>query len=140
MKNNKWIWRTLTILLTLVILIGVAGAGFRMGLMQGANMPRFANGETTRLPSFEPMHGFENNFDKQQGRDPHMMQGFGNRGFGRGHGGFFSPLFGFVHLILLGGLIWLGYKLIKNSGWRITHVTQPAPAGSETPSVDEKKE
>ncbi len=156
MKSKKWIWVTLTILLTLIVLVGVAGASFRMGAMQGANLARNADGLPAGHPPIGPMHNFEKNFNDQQGRNPHMMQGFdqrggpgmmqgfGHRGFGRGFGGFFSPLFGLVHLLLLGGLIWLVFILIKNSGWRITRVAQtapvPSPAASETPSVDEKKE
>ena len=153
MKSKKWIWVTLTILLTLVVLVGVAGAGFRMGVMQSASLTRNANVTAAQFPPFGQMRGFENNPNGQRGGDPHMMQGFGpgndprmmqgfgQRGFGRGgHGGFFPPLFGLVHLILLSGLIWLGFTLVKNSGWRITRVAQPAPVVNEAPSVDEKKE
>lgn len=144
MKSKKWIWVTLTILLTLIVLAGVAGAGFRMGVMQSANLARNADGTTSQFPPFGYMHGFEGNFNNQRGDNPLMMQGFGHDGpghggFERGRGGFFSPLFGLVHLIVLGALIWLGYKFVKNSGWRLTRVAQPAPGTSEA-SIEEKKE
>jgi hypothetical protein len=144
MKNNKWIRVTLTILLTVLVLAGVAGAGFRMGVMQSANLTRSADGITQPFPAFGHMRGFDN----QPGGQPGMMQGFDQRGgpemmrgFDRGgrggHGGFFSPIFGLIKLAVLGLLLWLGFKFVKNSGWRLTRtVATPAP-GVE---VEEKKE
>jgi hypothetical protein len=29
--------------------------------------------------------------------------------------------------VFLGGLIWLGYTLVKNSGWRLVKTPTPAP-------------
>jgi hypothetical protein len=70
-------------------------------------------------------------------------QGFDNRGGDRRGGmSFFPPIFGLIHLVVLGLLIWLGYKFVKNSGWRLTRVAaSPAPVASETSSVEveEKK-
>ncbi len=142
MKINKWIRVTLTILLTLIVLAGVAGVSFRMGAMQNAV---FAGNDERMAQRFQPfghMQGFEDNFNNQR-NDPRMMQGFDRGDFGRGRGGFFSPLFGLVKLAVLGALLWLGFKFVKNSGWKLTRVqASPAPAASETPSVeaDEKKE
>lgn len=140
MKNKKWLWITLTTLLTLIVLVGVAGAGFRMGVIQNGNLLRNADGTTSQFPPFGHMHGFEGNFNNQPGGNPHMMQGFGHGGLGRGgfergRGGFFSPLFDLIKLAMLGALLWLGFKFVKNSGWRLTRTETPAPAASETPSV-----
>lgn len=116
MKTNKWIWWTLTIVLTLIVLAGVGFAGFRMGMTQAVNLPdsmAFMNGHA---------HGF----------DGHKMHGGFDHGFG-GRGGFpfFSPLFGLIRLAVLGGLIWLGYTFIKRSGWRVVKTA---------PVVEEKKD
>lgn len=144
MKINKWIRVAFTILLTLLVLAGVAGAGFRMGVMQSANLARNTNGTASQMPPFGHMREFDGNFNNQQGGNPHMIQGFGHSGSGRGgferggRGGFFSPIFGLFHLAVLAALIWLGYKLIKNSGWRITREAQTAPA--EVEPEDVKKE
>ncbi len=144
MKNKKWLMYTLGILLTLIVLAVVGGVGFRIGAMQNNTFvhpmmngagPAFERGfGNGQMPNFHPQ-GFE-------GRDFHD-RGF-ERGQRGGRGGFFSPIFGLLHLIVLGALLWFGYKFIKNSGWRLTRdaVSTPAPAVSETPSVDvnEKKE
>jgi len=159
MKNRKWLTYTLGILLTLVVLGVVGAVGFRLGTMQNASfahpsfkqnfegaMPRnFQNGD---MP--QRMQGnFHSNggYQGMQG-DPHN-QGFDNRGFNRGGGhrggmSFFPPIFGLIHLLLLGLLLWVVYKLVKNSGWRLTRVAAaPAPVVSPTPNVEnveEKKE
>ena len=140
MKNNKWIRVALTILFTLIVLVGVAGAGFRIGAMQSAILVRTADGTASQMPSFGHMQGFDGNFNNPHGDSSRMMQDFGHGGFERGgRGGFFSPLFGLIRLAVLGALLWIGYKFVKNSGWRITRA---APAGNETSSVEvgEKKE
>ena len=165
MKNRKWLTYTLGILLTLAVLAVVGAVGFRIGTMQNASfahpsftqnfdggpqsMPRnFQNGG---LPP-RMQENFHNNGGPQgmQG-NPHN-QGFNNHGnnFGfdrRGGMSFFPPIFGLIHLALLGLLIWVVYKLVKNSGWRLTHVAaSPAPAVSAIPNVEsveveeEKKE
>jgi hypothetical protein len=66
------------------------------------------------------------------------MDRFGS--FGGMRGGFF-PFFGLVgglfRLALLAGLIWLGYTLIKRSGWQLVKST-PAPkdeGGGDAPSA-----
>ena len=141
MKNKKWLTYTLGILLTLIVLAAVGGVAFRIGAMQNNTFVHpMMNGAG---PAFE--RGFGNgqmpNFHQQgfEGRDFH------GRGFERGgRSGFFSPIFGLLHLIVLGALAWFGFKFIKNSGWRLTRDAAPAsaPAVSEAPSaeVDEKKE
>ena len=163
MKNNKWLNYTLGILLTLVVLVVVAGAGFRTGMMQNASFarPAFAHnfdGGPQSMRGNQPGN-FQNNDGQQsmQGNfhdngGPQSMQGGNsrNKGFGNDRGGmnFRSPLFGLIHVALLGLLGWFGYTLVKKSGWRITRVAATesaaaaAPVVEETPSVDieEKKE
>ena len=153
MKSKKWLWVTLSILLTLVVLVGVAGMSFRMGAMQGTGWIQGTNGIS--MP-FGHMREFEQNYRGQPGNQPsygpgmmqgsgqrgdqRMMQEFGRGGFKRGHGGFFQPLFGLIRLAVLGALLWLAYKWIKNSGWRLTRDPAPAPLAAEAPGVGEKKE
>jgi hypothetical protein len=145
MKNRKWLTYTLGILLTLLVIAGVGMAGFRMGVMQSAKLVRNADGTKEQIQPFGHMRGFENKINNQPGGNPRMMQGFDQGGFGRGgfergRGGrhFFSPIFSLIHIALLGLLLWFGFKLVKNSGWRLTRT----PAASETPKVEaeEKKE
>lgn len=139
MKNTKWIWRILAVLLALVVLAGVGFAGFRIGMMQSVNLPDGMNFGWHSFDGNSP-HGFS-----------HDMRGFDHgRDFGgRGGFSFFSPIFGLIRLAVLGGLIWLGYTLVKRSGWRLVNVNSaqassaPAPAAvEESPSAqeDEKKD
>jgi len=136
MKNNKWFTYTLGTLITLVVLTTVAGISYGLGM--------------TRNPAFLMRPGFRNNFSKPSQEKPRNssenriyqtmpgnphdgFDGFKgkdgdnfNQGFDRhrnDHRGgmlFFAPLFGLVHLILFGFLLWGAYKLVKNSGWRLT--------------------
>lgn len=141
MKNKKWLTYTLGFVLTLIVLAVVGGVAFRIGAMQNNTFAHpMMNGA---VPAFG--HGFDGgqmpNFHQQgfEGRDFH------DRGFDRGgRGGFIYPIFGLIKLVVLGALLWFGYKLVKNSGWRLTRDAVPAsaPAASEPPSVevDEKKE
>jgi hypothetical protein len=132
MKNKKWLWWTLTILLTLVVLAGVAFAGFRFGVMQSVNLT--AEGTTAFM--FHHGRGFDHGMPKEFG----MLHGFERgHGFGgRGGFGFFSPLFGLFHIAVVGGLIWLAYTFIKRSGWRVVNVN--AQQASPTPEVVEAEE
>ena len=153
MKNKKWLTYTLGILLTLVILAAVSGVGFRIGMMQNASFTRAMDGmgrsplthnfegERSQTMQGNPHQGVDN-FQDRQG-DPHN-RGFDNRGNDR-RGGmpFFSPIFGFIRIVMLGLLLWIGYKFVKKRGWRLTReAASPAPTANETPSVDieEKKE
>ena len=143
MKNRKWLTYTLGTLLTLIVLAAVGGAGFRAGMMQNASFAR---------PAFT--HDFDNMPQAMQGNiqgngNPHAMQGdfrqqgFDNRSNDRRDGGrsFFSPIFGLIHLALLGSLGWFGYKFVKKSGWRITRETaSAAPVAAEAVSVEVEEE
>lgn len=139
MKTNKWIWRVLAVLLTLAVLAGVGFAGFRVGVVQGANLT---------AEDFSTMfaHGRGFDGDMMNGGFDHGRSNFGGRdGFGgRGGFGFFGPLFGLFHLAVLGGLVWLGYTLIKRSGWRVVNVNASQPvapaAASAEPEAEEKKD
>ena len=157
MKSRKWLTYTLGILLTLVVLAVVGGAGFRIGMTQNASFARpsfardFANMPKPMQENFQGNgnpHTMQQDFRDNGG--PQTMQrnpqnrGFDNMGRDRRDGGisFRSPIFGLIHLIVLGLLLWVGYKFVKNSGWRLTRAqASPAPAASETPNVEieEKK-
>lgn len=129
MKNTKWIWRVLAVLLTLIILAGVGFAGFRLGSMHNFSL---ANGT-----SFMPSHGHGFN-----GAEMGQMRGFDH---GRGGFSFFSPIFGVLRLAVWAGLIWLVFTLVKRSGWRVVNVNAnqtavPAPAPGvvqESPSAED---
>jgi hypothetical protein len=152
-KNRKWLTYTLGILLTLAVLAVVGAVGFRLGTMQNASFTHNFDGGPQSLPrNFQnddmPLR-MQKNFHKNGGSqglqgNPYN-QGFDIRGGDRRGGRlpFFAPIFGLIHLALLGLLLWVVYKLVKNNGWRLTRVAaSPAPAASETSSVEaeDKKE
>ena len=151
MKTRKWIWWTLAVILTLVVLAAAGFAGYRVGYARGLtanpNAKDFMAGPFWRGQGH--MQNLDKNFDQ---RGPVPGQEFGGRQFDRfdgrnfdrfnGRGGFpfFAPLFGLVRLAVLAVLIWLGYKLVKNSGWRLTRVTaEPAPVAEEVPAPKRAK-
>jgi len=149
MKNNKWLTYTIGILLTLVVMVAVAGAGFRVGMSQSGTFSRAAfahsfDGEPHAMQGNEQStdpHGMRSNFQdhgKQQ-----FTQGFDGRGNDRGGMPFGAPLFGLIRIAVLGLLAWVGYKFVKNSGWKLTREqAAPAPVESEASNaeVEEKKE
>ena len=157
MKTRKWLWWTLTIVLTLVVLGFTGLAGYRVGLMQGTSVARTAlrirnsDGKTVaEQPVPSHLRGSEGkdyqnfpgqNFGPGQRFDAHSFNRFDRRtefpfiGFP-----FLVPLFGLVRLAVLAVLIWLGYKLVKNSGWRLTRVAaEPAPVVEEVPAPKRAK-
>lgn len=175
MKNRKWLNYTLGFLLTLIVLAVVAGAGFRVGMTQNASFarlpfthnfvgaPQAMRGNFQNDDARQPAQGNFQNDNGAQGMQgnfhdnnggPQAMQGnfdkqrFDNRSGDRRDGmPFFSPIFGLIHLVVLGLLVWIGYKLVKKSGWRLSLARTspapvPAPSATETPSVvvEEKKE
>jgi len=148
MKNKKWFNYALSILLTLVVLAVVAGAGIRVGMMQGTSFARpTLTHDFDRVP-----HAMQGN--TQDGGNPHATQGsFQTRGMDddnsndRRDGGFpfLSPIFGLIRLAVLGLLVWVGYTFVKKSGWRLTRaqaspVSDSAPVASETPSAEVEEE
>jgi len=140
MKSKKWLTYAVGILLTLVVLTAVAGAGFRAGTMQNTS---FARPVFTRNFEGAPQ-AMQGNF--QEDGNPHAVQGnFDRQKFDRRDGGmsFFSPIFGLIRFVVLGLLLWVGYKFVKKSGWRLSRVqVSSAPTVSPTSSVEgeEKKE
>ena len=130
---KKWITYTIGILLTLVVLAAVGGAGYHMGLIRGASVGQSLKGQP---PQFVHPQSFNNHMEPNfqapwgPGRDGH---GFEHR---RGGMHFFFPLFGLVHLLIIGLLIWLGYILYKKSGWQFVRAV--APPASETTSEEKK--
>lgn len=151
MKNNKWLNYTLGVLLTLIVLTAVAGAGFRVGMTQNVSIAQFKNGAR---PSFA-----DNDFGKSMRDEAHQsdkngfaqqdlrMQGMiGERSdFDRRDGrfSFLSPLFGLIRILVLGALVWLGYTLVKRSGWRLSFsktASAPAQSPEAAPSVEANKE
>jgi len=123
--------RVLLTLLGIILVVGVlAGAGFagyRIGYRQAATVSK----DGTKQPAPRnrdfglqgtPMHNFGNNSDRDFNR------GFGPGGFGmRSHGmrfGFFPPFMFLVHIAVWGLVIWLAFRLIKGSGWKISRTQQ----------------
>jgi hypothetical protein len=153
MKNNKWIRVTLTIILTLIVLIGVSGISFRAGMAQAEKFQRTAPRGSSQFPPPGNFRGFQNNFNGQPGSNPHMMQGFDHNGGQRWMGGFgnnsdprqmwgfshngyrrdgsgeeFPHITGLLQLLVLGLLLWGGYTLYKKSGWKFVKVVNPNEA------------
>ncbi len=134
MKSNKWLTYILGVLLTLVVLAAVGGIGFRMGVMQSASFANLTDGQSVRASFFA--HGMDDGFNQMD----QMERSNSSHGFDRSRGGdrdgFSSPIFGLIPLLVFGVLAWFGYKLIKNSGWKLVKVNAseaPAPV-VETPS------
>ena len=144
MKNRKWLTYTLGTMLTLIVLAVVAVAGFRVGMMHNATFarPAFAQNFDARpqmMPG-NPRNGFDG-FHGMQG-DPRQFRNDNPSGEhrGQGHGMFFfPPLFGLIHLLILAVLLWAVYKLVQNSGWRLTRVVSPAEPTAEAAPIKEKK-
>jgi hypothetical protein len=148
MKTKKWLWIALASILTLVVLAGVGAAGYRLGLTQNpAVIQQFAELRAQRAEQFQKQNAGQlpqqndKTFDPRSGDgrgfDPHSKF---DRRDDRGRGG--SPFFGFFHLIVLGALLWFGYRYAKNSGWKLVRETpQPAPPVVQSaPVEDEKKD
>ncbi len=149
MKNKKWLNYTLGVLIALIALAAVAGAGFRAGMMQNLPLARvaigarpFAHDDPGRTPQQmqgdfrgDKFQGMQGNFQRQMPGD--------FRGFDPRSGGFRFPFFGLIQLAVLALVVWVGYKLIKKSGWRLSlSKAAPTPVVDETPGmeVEEKKE
>jgi hypothetical protein len=147
MKNKKWVTYLLGALLTLIALTVVGVAGFRAGVTQSADEPRMGMGER---PAFN--QNVDKNAPSTQGVNPNgndnfdgtpRGNGFNPRGFDRGHRGMpmMGGLFGLIHIVILAAALWFGYKLVRNSGWRLVRV-QNALSPSEPVNAEggEKKE
>jgi len=140
MKTRKWIWWTLAVIFTLAAFTVIGFAGFRIGYVQGLKANPNASNFMAR-PVWRGQ-GQAQNFDKNfEQRNPVHAQRFGekqnDRFGGRGHFG--SPLAGLGTIIILGLLVWLGYKYVKNSGWRLTRTVESEPVVVETPAPKKAK-
>ena len=78
MKSKKWLTYTLGVLLTLVVLVAVGGAGFRLGLMKSASFANLTDGQSAQAPSFH--HGMDGDFSR-------MGRGDFSHGSNHGRGG-----------------------------------------------------
>jgi hypothetical protein len=108
---------------------------------QNNDSPQGPQGNFRNNDGPQKMHGdFRGNGWTQMQGDP-RNQGYANRGYNSGgdrHGGkmsfFFPFIFGLVHLVVLGLILWAVYVLVKNSGWSLTRVQEAAPAPAPLPS------
>lgn len=162
MKNKKWLTYTLGTLLTLIVLAAVAGISFRIGMTQNASLARPAfvrnfndmpqemrkNNQNNGGPQEEQGNPQKNGGQQRpqgnsQYNDWNQMPG-NRQGQEIDHGGFrgemtfFPIIFGLIYLMVLGLLIWVVYKLVKNSGWRLTR-SEANPAPAQAVSVEEVK-
>lgn len=135
MKNTKWIWWTLGILLVVGLVAAAGFSAYRFGYAQGV-----ANAQGVELSELLPRYHIRG-FDGEAGTSRPMDRFHGMDGkWGGMRGGFFPILGlfgGLFRLALLGGLIWLGYTLVKRSGWQLVKST-PAPkddSGGDAPSA-----
>jgi hypothetical protein len=139
--------KVLLTLLTIVVVLGLFAAtgfaGYRIGLMRGAQVA--ANGGTPNqqirpFGNLDPpgMPNFRNDFGRELGRDfrfgrgPMMGMGFG----------IFS-LFGFLARIAVFALIiWFAYWLFTRSGWRLTRTVAVTEVQSKSvePNVTEDQQ
>ncbi|MCA2001213.1 MAG: hypothetical protein LDL51_05045 [Chloroflexi bacterium] len=153
MKNKKWLNYVLGFLLTLLVLIMVAGAGFQAGMRQNASSLK-TYVSLSRLPR-DPSHGIQRNaqdgFHSHDGDSP-STKSRDNLGLGNFPGrkdnlnfvrrnfvpNFFKPLLWFGWLLTLGLLIWIVFLVIRKSGWRLSFskaTPAPAPAAESTPEA-----
>jgi hypothetical protein len=138
MKNRKWLTYTLGTLLTLVVLAVVAGVSFRIGMTQNPSFtrPAFARGFSNGAPQVME-RDFQGNGNPQN-RGFNINNRSGNR---RDDGmGFFPPILGLIRLVVLGLVIaalgWLGYALVKKSGWKLTRAQEAAYVHSVIETAD----
>jgi hypothetical protein len=160
MKTKKWLWITLASILTLVVLTGVAAAGYRLGLTQNPEfIKQMAELRAQRVSQFQkpaqnlapqqnvpqgqnqqqgvpqgqmPAQGFSPRDDFGRGFDPHSnFERGSDRGFD-GRDDFISPLFGLIRLAVLAALVWFGYKYVQNSGWKLVKVAPNTPVSQDT--------
>jgi len=137
--------KVLLTLLAIIVALGLLGGagfvGYRIGIRQGlrvntnGNAPRLNHlpqfGENNLPPSHPGMN--DRNFDRGFAPNHFSMMGRGGRM------GFFS-LFQFLwRLLIVGLLIWLGYKLFTSNGWQLSLTRQSVSTASEEPVTPKKK-
>ncbi len=139
--------KVLLTLLTIVVVLGLFAAtgyaGYRIGLMRGAQMTVNSDAPNQQI---RPFGNFDRrgmpNFGNDFGRG--MQRGFGMRGFpmmGMGFGIF--SLFGLLARIAVFALIiWFIYWLFTRSGWRLTRtaaVTESQPKPVEPDIIEDQQ-
>src|ERR1044072_4528451 len=121
--------KVLLTLLTVVVVLGLFAAtgyaGYRIGLMRGAQITTNGGAPNPQLRPFD-------NFDRRgmpNGGDDFgrgMRRGFGMRGFpimGMGFG-FFSLVALFARIAVFALIIWFIYWLFTQSGWQLTRTVR----------------
>ena len=140
--------KVLLTLLGIIVVVGIlAGAGFagyRIGYNHGALASADGTVQLAPLGRGFEMHGmsmhnfnqgFEHGFNQRVGPGDFGMQGRGGMRFN-----FFSPFYLMIRLAVFGILIWLAYKLIKGSGWKLSLTHQAVESPKVEPAPTEKTE
>jgi hypothetical protein len=127
---NKWLSRIIIAVLLIGAFAGIGVVAYRVGYQQAIQAAaKGAAPLSNRAERFNQMPQFHPGFNNP-GFSRGPQQGFGYNHFGmmeRGRGfGFFPPLYFLFGLILLGLVIWLGYKLFKGNGWQLSMTRQSA--------------
>jgi len=142
---KKILLTLLGIILVAGVLAGAGFAGYRIGYNHGALAS--ADGTVQLAPMGRgfghqgmPMHnfnqGFERGFDQRIGPGDFGMLGRG----GVMRFNFFSPFHFIIRLTVFGLIIWLAYKLIKGSGWKLALTRQAVESPKAEPAPTEKTE
>lgn len=151
MKTNKWLRIALTALLTLIVLGGVAFAGYRVGVTQNPQVvqqwmqwralrssrllpPALPQGNAPAAPQttdgqqaqpqqqgVAPLPQNPKNWKMNPRAERFDPRDKFNDRFDRRDG--FFPFPNLLTLILLAALLWLGYKYAKSSGWKLVRET-----------------
>jgi hypothetical protein len=156
MKNKKWLNYVLGSLLTLLVLMIVAGAGFHAGMrLNISSLKTYAS--LSRFPR-EPLHEIQRNaqdgFRSHDGDNPSpkTRDNFGPGNFpGRKNDlnfarrnvapDFFKPLVWLAWLLALGLLLWIVLLVVRKSGWQLSLIKEsPAstPVSESTPAAKEE--
>jgi len=132
-------------LLAIVVAFGLLGGagfvGYRIGVRQG--LQANSNGIAPRMNRFPQFN--------QNGMSQ-FHQGMNNRNFNRGFApdhfsmmgrggrmGFFPPFQFLWWLLIIGLLIWLGYKLFTGKGWQLSLTRHSADVSAEEPAAPKRK-
>jgi len=136
--------KVLLTLLTVVVVLGLFAAtgyaGYRIGIMRGAQIT--ANGGIPN-PQLRPFDNFDRRGMPNGGDDfgRGLRRGFGMRGFpmmGMGFG-LFSLFMFLARIAVFALIIWFIYWLFTRSGWQLTRTVQAAEAQPK-PTETEPKE
>lgn len=123
MKNTKWIWWTLGILLVLVLIAGTGFTAYRMGYTHGAIASQ--DGDLTQVMPRYHMRGFDGGFNYGM-RDFRFSRVDRFDGMHGGFLPFFGIFGGLLRLAVLALIVWAVFMLVRNSGWKLVKATPPA--------------